>query len=220
VQALWSGAVGRPLRHLLQAAGAIALITGAAYAGWMLITQFRVTRSSALLLVAGIGALLIARLDDRVKQWRVVTSCVLALMPIQFSSFWSDYFSDYRVRSAFWLGGNIGGALEDIIDREQRDGAPRVYFSQLKSAGGQLDGRNEYMDAYWRFYLIKHNRQDLLARTMPFDAAGVQSVPPRSLVLANEDDTVTGSLVKAGELKQVATIAELDQRHFFVILQR
>ena len=24
------------------------------------------------------------------------------------------------------------------------------------------------MDAYWRFYLIKHHRQDLLARTSPF----------------------------------------------------
>jgi hypothetical protein len=220
VQSLWTGSVGRPLRSVLLGAGAVALLTGAAYASWMLITQFRVTRSSALLVVAGIGALLIAPIDDRVKQWRIVTLCLLALMPIQFSSFWSDYFSDYRVRSAFWLGGNIRGALEDLIDREQRDGAPRVYFSTLKSAGGQLDGRNEYMDAYWRFYLIKHNRQDLLSRTMAFDAAGVHSVPVRSLVLANADDITTGSLVKAGELKQVATIAELDRRHFFVILQR
>jgi 4-amino-4-deoxy-L-arabinose transferase-like glycosyltransferase len=220
VQALWSGSVGRPLRPVLRAAGAIALVTGAAYAGWMLMTQFRVTRSSALLLAAGIGALLIARLDDRVKQWRIVTLCLLALMPIQFSSFWTDYFSDYRVRSAFWLGGNIRGALEEIIDRERRDGAPRVYFSPLKSGAGQLDGRNEYMDAYWRFYLIKHNRQDLLTRTMPFDAAGVHSVPAGSLVLANADDTTTASLVKAGELKQVATIAELDRRIFFVVLRR
>jgi 4-amino-4-deoxy-L-arabinose transferase-like glycosyltransferase len=220
VQALWTGSVGRPLRSILLGAGAIALVTGAAYASWMLITQFRVTRTSALLVMAGIGALLIARLDDRVKQWRVVTVCLLVLMPIQFRSFWSDYFSDYRVRSAFWLGGNIRGALEDIIEREQRDGGPKVYFSPLKSAGGQLDGRNEYMDAYWRFYLIKHNRQDLLARTMPFDAAAVHAVPSGSLVLANADDTTTGSLVKNGELRQVATIAELDQRTFFVVLQR
>jgi hypothetical protein len=131
-----------------------------------------------------------------VKQWRVVTLCLLALMPIQFRSFWSDYFSDYRVRSAFWLGGNIRGALEDIIEREQRNGAPKVYFSPLKSAGGQLDGRNKYMDAYWRFYLIKHNRQDLLARTMAFEAAAVHAVPSGSLVLANADDATTGSLVE------------------------
>jgi 4-amino-4-deoxy-L-arabinose transferase-like glycosyltransferase len=222
VRSLWLASAGQPrqLGPVFQAVGAIALITGGAYAAWTLITQSRLTRSPLPLIVLGAAALFVARLDDRVKQWRIVTACLLALMPLQFLSFWSDYFSDYRVRSAYWLGGNIGGALEEIIDRQHREGAPRVYFSLLKAASGQVDGRNQYMDAYWKFYLIKHNREDLLARTMPFDPAGVATMPAGSLVLANEDDTTTGALVRKGELKQVTAVAELDRRNFFVILQR
>jgi hypothetical protein len=55
---------------------------------------------------------------------------------------------------------------------------------------------------------------------MSFDAAHVHTMPPGSLVLANGDDTTTGTLVSTGELKQVATISELDHRDFFVILKR
>jgi len=183
------------------------------------LTQARITRSSVPLVALGAGALLVGR-ADRVKQWKIVAVCLLALMPLQFWSFWSDYFSDYRVRSAVWLGGNIRGALEELIDRDAREHAPRVYFSLLQTAGGQADGRNQYMDEYWTFYLIKHGRQDLLARTAPFHAENLQAVPPGSLVLANLDDPVTGALVKKGELKPVTTISELDQSKFFVVLQR
>jgi hypothetical protein len=90
----------------------------------------------------------------------------------------------------------------------------------LKATSGQLDGRNPYMDAYWKFYLIKHNRQDLLARTMPFEPQNVQTVPSGSLVLANLGDTTTEALVAKGELKRVTTIPELNHNTFFVVLQR
>ena len=220
VEYLWSAAILKPRGPLYKPVGIVALAGGAAYMVWTLITQLRVTRSSLPLIAVGMGILLIGRVSDRVKQWRFVAVCLLALMPIQFWSFWSDYFSDYRVRSSYWLGGNIRGALEEIIDREQREHAPRVYFSTLKATSGQLDGRNSYLDAYWKFYLIKHNRQALLARTMPFEPRDVRAVPSGSLVLANIGDTTTETLVANGALKRVATIPELNHNAFFVVLER
>ena len=95
-----------------------------------------------------------------------------------------------------------------------------MYFSTLKATSGQLDVRNSYLDAYWKFYLIKHNRQDLLARTMPFEPRDVRAVPSGSLVLANIGDTTTETLVANGALKRVATIPELNHNAFFVVLER
>lgn len=219
VEYLWSASIRKPVGAIYGPLAVAALAGGVAYGAWTLLTQSRITRSSVPLVALGAGALLVGRVD-RVKQWKIVAVCLLALMPLQFWWFWSDYFSDYRVRSAVWLGGNIRGALEELIDRDARERAPMVYFSPLRAGSGQLDGRNQYMDAYWKFYLIKHGRQDLLARTLPFEAEKLHAVLPGSLVLANLDDAVTGALVKKGELKPVKTISELDQSKFFVVLQR
>jgi hypothetical protein len=150
----------------------------------------------------------------------MVACCMLAWAPLQFSHFASDYFNDYRIRSGFWLGGNLRGALEDLIERQQRDGAPRIYFSTLASSDGRMDVRNRWMDSYWRFYLSKHHRQDLLERTAPFDPAQMRAMPPGSLVLANVGNRTTDPLVAAGELKQVRLIPEVHGEEFFAILQR
>jgi hypothetical protein len=220
VRSLWTGSMGAMLRPVYRPIGVLALAAGAGYAAFTLITQARLTRSSVPLIIAGLAAFAIARIESRAVQWRIAAVCLLALMPIQFASFWRDYFSDYRVRSSYWLGGNIRGALEEIIDREQREKAPRVYFNTLRATSGQADGRNQYMDAYWRFYLIKHHRQDLLARTSPFVPEHVDAVPAGSLVLANVGDSATEALVSRGALKRVAMISELDRSNFFVVLQR
>ena len=219
IQYLRSASIDLP-RAIYKHAGIVALGTGTAYATWTLFTQSRMTRSTLLLVVVGMGAMLLWRLADRVRLGRLATVCLFALAVTQFASFLSDYFSDYRVRSSFWLGGNIRGALEEIIDREQRERAPGVYFSPLRATGGDLDGRNPYLDAYWRFYLIKHDRADLLARTAPFESGNVQTIPSGSLVLANVGDVTTEALVAKGELRRVETIPELDHPAFFVILQR
>ena len=145
---------------------------------------------------------------------------LLILTPIQFASFSHDYFTDYRVRSSPRLGGNLRGALETLIVRERADHAPFVYFTRIRSTSGLLDTRNRWMDAYWRFYLIKHKREDLLERTVSIDTTDVKWMPARSLVLANLGDQLTGALVGAGQLKRVAVIPEIDGPGFFLILQR
>jgi hypothetical protein len=107
--------------------------------------------------------------------------CVLAWAPIQFSYFAADYFNDYRIRSGFWLGGNLRGALEDLIERQQQESAPRIYFSTLASTDGRMDTRNRWMDSYWKFYLTKHHRQDLLERTAHLDPARAEFYAARGL---------------------------------------
>ncbi len=57
----------------------------------------------------------------------------------RFSSrgFYRDYFGDYRRRSSNWLGGNLRGALVDLVERDQAsDDAPYIYFAQLRSTSG------------------------------------------------------------------------------------
>src|SRR5204863_8600110 len=174
------------------------------------------TRSSLPLMILGLGILAAGRAAGPTTQWRIVAVCLLAFVPLQFRSFWSDYFSDYRVRSAFWLGGNIRGALEALIDDAGPD-TPAVYFSTLKSASGQVDGRDQYMGAYWRFYLAKHHREDLLARTKPFAPEAIATTAAGSLVLANVGDPGIEALVGHGKLRPLETISELDGRAFFLI---
>ncbi len=220
VRHVWSATISKPVRAVFVPAGVLTLVFGAAYAAWTLMRQSRLTRSSLPLVVLGISMLGLGSVVDRTKQWRMVAVGLLALMPIQFAYFWADYFSDYRVRSGYWLGGNIRGALEELISRDEREHAPGIYFSTLKSSAGQIDGRDPYMDAYWKFYVTKHGRQDLLARTRPFELRNLQAMPPGSLVLANLGDTTTDALVDKGELKQLKTIDELDHTSFFVVLRR
>jgi 4-amino-4-deoxy-L-arabinose transferase-like glycosyltransferase len=145
---------------------------------------------------------------------------LVAVMPLQFALFRSDYFHDYRVRAAYWLGGNMRGAFETLLDCAKRVDPPAIYMMTLRSTGGLADGRNPYLSAYWQFYATKHGREDLLARTRPFDAAAVDTMAPHSLVLGNEGDRLADSLVASGRLRRIASIPELNGDRFFEILQR
>ena len=82
--------------------------------------------------------------------------------------------------------------------------------------------RTPYLDEYWRFYLIKNHREDLLARTRHFqaDTLDVSAVPAGSLLLASRQDVSLEKLVAAGELKTVALIPEPGDPPAFEILRR
>jgi 4-amino-4-deoxy-L-arabinose transferase-like glycosyltransferase len=220
VRHVWTAAVRVPIRTVYRGGAGLTLAVGVIYGAWTLATQGRLTSSTVPLIVLAAVVGIVGAVVDGSGEWRAVAWCLLALMPFQFGAFWRDYFSDYRARSGYWLGGNIGGALEEIIARDETAPAPRVYFSTLESSAGQIDGRDQYMPAYWQFYLTKHHRQDLLSRTAAFDAAAVRSVPRGSLILANIENRGVSELVARGDLTPVATIAELDREPFFTVLRR
>ena len=151
-------------------------------------------------------------LAARQQVWRRAAFVLLAFVPLHFCFFVVDYFGDYRVTSAFWFEGNRRGALEQIIDREPREHPPAIYLSKAIP----------YIDAYWRFYVMKHGRQDLLERTEYFDPKNlnVQAVPERSVLLTTPDDTEVQALVAAGRLRMLALIPEPADPPSFAIFQR
>ena len=216
---MWRHPLSNPLAIGLHLAGWAATGGGIGYGAWTLATEHRLTSSTVPLVAAGAAALALARFTSRHTQLKAITLALFAVLLLQFNSFWSDYFGDYRVRSAFWIGGNIRGAMEDIIGRTE-GGTPNVYFGTLASTSGQLDWRNDFLGSYWRFYLLKHDRLDLLNHTSRFDPAAIDSVPRGSLILANLEDAATKAMATSGALTRVATIDELDGRSYFVIYQR
>ncbi len=220
VACLWRMDVVRFAKAGARAGGLAALAFGLAYAAWTLTSEQRVGGLAVAVVV--IGAVLVAFgwLAKQLRHGPALAACILALAVLQFGSFAQDYFGDYRVRVNSWLGGNLRGALEAIIERQPAGGESRVYFAHLQAGSGLADIRNYWMDAYWRFYLTKHQREDLLARTSAFEPEALASLPPGSVILGNLDDRVVQGLVASGQVRAVQTIPELDREAFFVLLER
>jgi len=148
------------------------------------------------------------------ERWRTRTIgwSLLALVPLHFMFLCFVYFTDYRVRSAFWFDSNRRGALEQIIAREPRDRAVPVYLS--------ID--IPYIDWYWNLYLAKHGRGDLLARTVYFEpgALNLSSVSPGTLLLISRQDARGEALLSSGAVRQLTTISEPGDPPFFSVLER
>jgi 4-amino-4-deoxy-L-arabinose transferase-like glycosyltransferase len=124
-----------------------------------------------------------------VRQWLTAKTrwlhaagiATVALVPVFFGAFYADYLGDYRTRSAVWFEANIRDALESAISASGHSIEPTPVFIST--------GMNGYIRWYWRFYLLKHNRAELEARTTFFNARGTGPVafPDRSIVVAEAD---------------------------------
>ena len=84
-------------------------------------------------------------------------------------------------------------------------------------------------EAYLRFYLIKHHRRDLLARTTvgerghEFDPERIRQLPLNSVVIAgpsSEDEAAIERMVAAGELKKIQLAKAADGTPLLWILER
>jgi 4-amino-4-deoxy-L-arabinose transferase-like glycosyltransferase len=220
VERLWWASIRLPSRTLPLAAAVALLAVVVPYGAWSVAVRGRIGMSTLGVTMLAGSLLVAATMPDRIPLGRALACLMVALVPLQFVGFATDYFADYRVRSSSWLGGNTRGALEDLIDRDQKERVPRIYFSTLASTGGLMDIRNRWMSTYWQFYLIKHGRVDLLRRTASLNPAQVREVPPGSLVLANVGETSVEALIRSGELTQVRLIPEMNGEPFFAILRR
>ena len=220
IEALWQWGKVERAREVLMPLGLLVLAGGIAYGVRSLAVEHHLTSSTPPLIGAGIALCVIAFASDAISVARIAAVCLLLAMPIQFAGFYRDYFSDYKRRSSNWLGGNLRGALVELMELEKRDRAPYIYFAQLRSTAGAADTRNRWMETYWTFYTTKMGRRDLLERSRTFEPSRVNAVPSRSLVLANIGDPTVDRLVREGELKRIDTIADEDGVRFFTILQR
>lgn len=216
---LWSFDVIRQVRTVALSVGGVAVAVGLAYGAWTLASG-RLGGAALPVIAVGIVLLIAAAAATKVRHGAMVAAVILLIAVMQFSSFARDYHGDYRIRVNSWLGGNLRAALETIIDRCADDACARVYFAHLQSTGGVADIRNYWMDAYWRFYLIKHDREALLSRSVHSEAGPITGIPRGSIVLGNHGDPVIGSMVTGGELTPIASVPELDREPFFMVLEK
>jgi 4-amino-4-deoxy-L-arabinose transferase-like glycosyltransferase len=220
LETLWHWPLVRRARVALLPLGLVVFLAGLAYALWRFASHGQPGGSAVPLIGAGIVLCLVAFASDVISLPRIVAVFLLLAMPLLFSGFYRDYFGDYRRRSSNWLGGNLRGALVDLIDLQASDGASYVYFAQLRSTSGMADTRNRWMPTYWTFYVTKLGRRDLLQKWRTFDPDRVAAMPPRSLVLANIGDPTVDTLVREGALRRVKVITDQDGTRFYTILQR
>lgn len=118
-------------------------------------------------------------IDSRARWRRAAGVLLLIALPVQFADFYRDYLGDYRTRSAPWLQGNMRGAFEAAIEAESRTPGDQPIFIST--------GINEEVDRYWMFYLLKHDRSDLAARTTIFtvESAADDQFPQGAIIICD-----------------------------------
>lgn len=217
---LWSCDVITHARAAATLTGGAALALGLGYGAWTLVSDGRLGGASMPLIALGAILAAFAVLASRGRHGAMLAVAMVLIAALQFAGFQRDYHGDYRVRVNSWLGGNLRGALSAIIDRCATASCTQIYFAHLRSTGGIADIRNYFMDAYWRFYLIKSGRESLLERSVAAEPGPITGMPAGSLVLANHGDPVIAAMVSSGELTTVASIEEMDREPFFMILEK
>jgi 4-amino-4-deoxy-L-arabinose transferase-like glycosyltransferase len=150
------------------------------------------------ILLATFGIRSLLRLDS--KLWRALAIAALLAMPLQFGYFLRDYFTDYRLNSFGWFGGNIRGAVDTVLRLDRERHVPAVYVSAKIPYGLER----------WHFYLVEAGRESALTRTRTLALADVVTdIPHGSLVVVPFDDgEVKDERMKGPEVRQVAEIVE------------
>jgi hypothetical protein len=141
-----------------------------------------------------------------------MTVLLLAAMPVQFAFIYRDYFTHYKLRSAFYYDPvNFRDVAEYVIAADATRAVPRVYFSnELDDAG-----------AKWRFYVTKQHREEMLRRTVYFMPDAIPTgEAPRDSLLAMYPTTGVDALVRTGDWSQVAAISDIDHRLSAVICRK
>jgi hypothetical protein len=195
--------------HMILAAGLLSAPLAGALVQEATVNRMLVILPFATLVAAcGVEHLLVAR-----RRWRVAALVLLALVPAQFAFFYADYMGDYRRRSAVWFERNIRGAVAELVALDQRQ-PPRAVFLSTSEI--------PFIDWFWRFYLAKQRREDLLERTEYFSAYEVdpQTIPPGAVVLTNSEGALKERLEKTGLFRQVTVVRDEDGKPAFTLLQR
>ena len=145
--------------------------------------------------------------------FRVLVTVVLLLaLPIQYASFYCDYFDDYRVRSAFWFDPiDFRDVAEHLIASASSD-QPLVYLSR------DLDD----VAPRWRFYLAKHGREDLMTQTRYFAAQDfdVTRVPAGSLLVLYANDPRVAALLASSTCSLAKAVVNVAGGTSAVILRK
>jgi 4-amino-4-deoxy-L-arabinose transferase-like glycosyltransferase len=136
-------------------------------------------------LAAILVAYLVMRMSSDSRRWlRLGTWVLVALIPISFARFHSDYLGDYRQRSSGYFEQNVRGALQTAID-------------EARAMPGKADvcvslGISPLVDWYWKFYVRKNG----------LDGAALE---PRAAYFASPADVRTTCTASAIVVTEIAT---------------
>ena len=199
---------------------AVGMAAGVAVMARTALTQGRISETAARVIVIGIIALLIAAWSARQKHGLLIVLPIVLLIAMQFVAFQRSYHGEYMARVAFWLQGNIRGALVQFMAEADRRPQAPLYFATLRSGQGYADLRNHHLPAYWRFYTIKHRRDTLMQRAVFLkEWDDLDATPAGSLVLGNHEDRHFRRLLDGGAVR-LADIPEIGRPPFFTIAVR
>jgi 4-amino-4-deoxy-L-arabinose transferase-like glycosyltransferase len=162
-------------------------------------------------LIASFGVSCLLRTSSSMVRFAAVA--LLLAMPVQYASFYRDYFAGYRMRSAYWFDPiDFRSVAESLIASDTPDAPKLVYLSQ------DLDDA----PARWMFYLVKHHREDLLPRTRMFTAAGfdLASVPAGSLLVLYANDPVHQAWAATEAVSTLSLVKHAGGSNSAVILRK
>jgi Dolichyl-phosphate-mannose-protein mannosyltransferase len=142
----------------------------------------------------------------------LVTVLLLLALPVQYAYFYRDYFTDYRVRSAFWFDPVDFRDVADHLIASASSDPPLVYLSR------DLDD----VAPRWRFYLARHGRDDLMTHTRYFAAHDfdVSRVPAGSLLVLYANDPRVAALVGTSTCSIAKAIVNVAGATAAVILRK
>jgi hypothetical protein len=167
-----------------------------------------------LTVVVGVAALVRRYGPARVRVADIATAGLVGLTALQFAGFYADYFTGFRVRGSGERDGNERIAFEAAIAETRDRSVPAIY----------LGWPDALANLYWRFYAIKHHREDLLPRTIPaldFDRNRIRTLPPGSIVITRPSqvvDATIDAMAAAGEVGDRELLLAPDGTRAFWIL--
>jgi 4-amino-4-deoxy-L-arabinose transferase-like glycosyltransferase len=208
----------------LKAAGYLAGITAAAagvgYLAWIYFQQARLSPTGLKVMAVSLVLIGMAALADRRRHGLVVMFGVAAAIAMQFIVFQVEYHGEYRLRSGVWLNGNIRGAMLRLIDEHDKRPGSKIYFATMRSGLGHWDLKNRYLPPYWRFYVVRQGRPELMADTVFLNGNDdIRAIPRGSVVLDNIEDPNLQLLLGSGS-QRIADIPEADREAFMTIVVR
>lgn len=159
-------------------------------------------------LISAMGFMLMWQARHRMI--RVAAMLLLLAAPVQFAEFYFDYFTHYKFRSAFYYD---PVAFRDVAE---------YLFDQAPAAAYYFADDLDDVSAKWRFYAIKHSRQEVMARTryVAVDGPEPAAAPGGTFLVMYVHGPKVAALVQTGQWVMVKLIKDVDQRETAAILRK
>lgn len=148
--------------------------------------------------------------QERRRLARPLAVALLVAGALQYAAFYRDYFTHYKLRSAFYYDPS---AVADVAGYLMADAQAPVLFLSV-----ELDD----IGAKWRYYTTRDRRTELLAKTRFVVNDGLDIGPgdAGSLLAVHMKTEALARLEQSGLWKLEKVVADVDQRPTVAILRK